>query len=246
MYTDNIHRDVLLKFWPLLLLPEGLGVLLAALIKKEPENQRQNTGSLFLVLQKIKKNFTLFIQICILHSFDHFTYYFAFVFINSFIPMLTGKITYSCMLKYNAAFMIFDLLLSIALIQYKKSITLVKKISAILPFCICICCIALVPLTMATHSIFIVLVIRMLIVFMGTICSCMFCNLAFQKSKKISEDTTFVGFSFSYLIGSTLGKNFTPAAFFLFETTQNPYSPIMLSCLICVISGICAFYLNKK
>ncbi len=175
-------------------------------------------------------------RVAVVTVFSHITYSLPFVFMNSFVPLVTD-ISFSTMMKYNTMLLCFDMV-AVPMIGYMTqhctAAWVMMCASAVLSFTI-------IPLFYGLHgaSVYYVLGVRMWIVLWGVVFMCpltLWCRRLFKK-----REAYFLLGMGNALGAATLGHATTPVCLWLWYATSCVYAPavycafimVMVVCVVC-------------
>jgi len=196
--------------------------------------------------QSISKKFSLnivwhnkatILKIALVIGFGHITYSIPFVFLNSFVPIITD-INLSSMIYLNNFLLIFDLimLLIVGHVISNYNPTKVLLFSSFVLF------VTIVPLfaILENASILTVTIIRIWIVFWGVAFACPVNVWCEKLLNNMPEKYFLMGIS-SALGASIIGKTTMSACFYMWHVTKVPFAPalylagLMLLTIIAVV-----------
>lgn len=167
----------------------------------------------------------------ILYAFSYSTYALSFVFMNTFVPLVTS-ISYQSMLDWNTKLLLIDLLLIpiVGTLLLKCSPTQVMKISALLLG-------LLLPIFfffIKGADIFYIIVVRVAIILLGVAFST---QINFYFSKKVSGENKYIVLSLSNALGTTfLGKSLPAICMFFWYWSNSPIIAIVVPTFLSLVS----------
>ena len=202
------------------------------ILKKDHQKEHYKITSL---LWKNKKNI---LKIAVVTGFSHATYSLIFIFLNSFVPLVSTSISLGEMLNINNYLLIFDLLVICLCANtiLKHSI----NYDAVMLFSSLTLAVSMLPMfrLLDNSNIFIVTFIKLWMVFWAVIFVCplnMWCE---KLSTNLPEKYFVVGIGNS--IGAALiGKTLSAVCFWLWYKTGSLYMPAFyITILMFLASGI--------
>lgn len=171
-------------------------------------------------------------RIAIVAGFGHVTYIIPFVFMHSFVPMVTD-ISYATMMQYVTVFMFLD----IALLSWMGSVCRKYDHNNLMAVASLLIGLSIIPLFrgLSGASMLYVTIVRCWLIFCGVVFSCF---ITVWSKEQVSKITPYLTIGFATVLGSSLlGKSATAICFYLFHCSNNPMIP---ACYIAILAIIAA------
>ncbi|MGI2298901.1 hypothetical protein ACRRVB_03900 [Candidatus Cardinium hertigii] len=189
----------------------------------------------YLPLWKARK---AIIRIAIVAGFGYVAYTIPFLFMSSFVPMVT-TVTYGTMMEYLPIFMVLDILLMswIGKIGQKYDHNNLMGVASGL------ITLSIIPLFsgLQNASIFYITAVRCWFIFLGVIFSCF---LTIWSKEQVATGTPYVTIGLATVLGSTLfGKSATAICFYLFHTYHTPIAP---ACYIAFLAFVATLVMTDS
>lgn len=198
---------------------------------------------IILTCKKLYKERTQLTVVSILYGFSYMTYAIPFVFLNSFVP-LVSSITFNTMISLNTALLVFDMLAIPILAKVVKNF----QPKYILLFSSITLGITILPaFTLLENCSFLVItLIRTWIIICGLIFLCGF-NIWLQEIFKNNNKEKYLFTGIGNSIGSPLlGKTSPALGFALWYYTGQVYSPAYYIMFICFISTVAISLISQR
>lgn len=176
-------------------------------------------------------------RVAIATVFSHMTYSIPFVFMNSFVPLVTD-ISLSTMMTYNTALLVFDMVL----IPYVGRVTLRYHAQHVMTFSSLLLACTIIPLFyfLPGSSLWYILCMRVWIVMLGVI---FLCPLNFWSKKLFDSASSYFLVGMGNALGAaTLGHATTPLCLWLWYVTGCVYAPAIYLAVIMVVTGWVIFF----
>ncbi|CDG49691.1 hypothetical protein [Cardinium endosymbiont of Bemisia tabaci] len=171
----------------------------------------------YLPLWKARK---AIMRIAIVAGFGYVVYTIPFLFMSSFVPMVT-RVTYGTMMEYLPIFMVLDILLMswIGKVGQKYDHNNLMGVASGL------IALSIIPLFagLQNASIFYITVVRCWLIFLGVIFSCF---LTIWSKEQVAIETPYITIGLATVLGTSLfGKSTTAICFYLFYRYDSPIAP---------------------
>ncbi|MCT4697009.1 MAG: hypothetical protein V3581_02000 [Candidatus Cardinium sp.] len=215
-----------LLYWRLPFLIAALSTLLNVVLFRLKAKEEEVDGHPYkTTLQPIYRPI---IRIAIVAGFGYIAYTTPFLFMNSFVPMVT-TFTYVAMMQYLPIFMVLDIILIgwVAKVGYKYDHNNLMAVASGLV------ALSIIPLFagLPAASIFYVTAVRCWLIFLGVVFSCF---LTIWAKEQVAVATSYVTIGFATVLGSSLfGKSATAICFYLFHRYNSPIAP---ACYIALLA----------
>ena len=169
-------------------------------------------------------------RIAIVTGFSYVTYAIPFIFMNSFVPIITN-ISYLSMMKHTTTLMVLDILLLVVFGKILKK----HDHNNIMAFASGLVALSIIPLFtgLSGASILYVTLFRYWLIFLGIVFSC-FLTLWCKEQVFINQSYLTIGFA-TILGSSLLGKSAPAICFTLFYWYNNLIAP---ACYIALLACI--------
>lgn len=238
--------------WRLAFVLPILGFIVSAIIRRskivhekiEPLDKHHAIKAFLLGLfSTMRKNKKRLLQMSTLHGFSHFAFYFAFVFLNTFLPEISKDVTQNKMLLLNIPLLVIDLFVLIACLRYRETLVKMENILILLPAMLG----ALIPCAFLFKNNFYLSVnlLRVITVIIGAICPVYFSPLTFSTAHKIAKNE-YALYGIAQSFGSEiLGRSLPAIGLFCLYLTSSYWTTVTICSVICFASTICAFSLKK-
>ncbi|WP_419241089.1 hypothetical protein [Cardinium endosymbiont of Nabis limbatus] len=189
-----------------------------------PMEQKKN---LYLQLWQARQPI---MRIAIVAGFGYVAYTIPFLFMNSFVPMVT-TISYSTMMQYLPIFMVLDIILIgwIAKVAHNYDHNNLMAIASGLV------ALSIIPLFagLPEASMAYVTVVRCWLIFWGVVFSCF---LTIWAKEQVASATPYATIGFATVLGSSLfGKPAAAICFYLFYSYNSPIAP---ACYIALLAFV--------
>ena len=183
------------------------------------------------IFHQLLKERNAIVRIAIVSGFSYVTYVISFVWLNSFMP-LVSTISYKTMMQYNMLLLWSDLVLlvGVGLLCKNYDHNNLMAVASGLVACFIIPFFCKLP----GASIMYVICMRYGLLFCGVIFCCFLTFWA--KQQLIQPDNAYLVVGFSCVLGSSLlGKSSTTICFYLYHCFASPIAP---ACYIAVLAFI--------
>jgi len=187
----------------------------------------------FSIAAQLWKNRTPIIRIMMITGLSYITYSIPFVFMNSFVPMVTN-LSYATMMHYNTTLMLFDLLLLFVVgkILPKYDHNNIMAVTSSLIGC------SIIPLFLGLKgaSMLYVTLLRCWLFVLGVI----FCHaVTLWCKEQIPANNNYLTIGFATVLGSSLlGKSAPAICFALFDWSHRPLLPACYIALLAFIATL--------
>ena len=223
-----------LPYWRLPFLIAALATLLNVVFfrligMEQSYNPMAQNRSLYLQLWQARKPI---MRISIVAGFGYVAYTIPFLFISSFVPIVT-TITYAAMMQYLPIFMLLDIVLIswIAKVGHKYDHNNLMAVASGL------IALSIIPLFagLPGASIFYVTAVRCWLIFLGVVFSCF---LTIWSKEQVATEAPYATIGFATVLGSSLfGKSAAAICFYLFHRYHSPIAP---ACYIALLAFVAA------
>ncbi len=194
-----------------------------------PVHQKAHSG----YFMQLWKERVPIMRIAIVTGFGHVTYIIPFVFIHSFVPMVTD-ISYSTMMQYVPVFMLLD----IVLLSWMGSVCRKYDHNNLMAVASLLIGLSIIPLFrgLSGASMLYVTIVRCWLIFCGVVFSCF---ITVWSKEQISKTTPYLTIGFATVLGSSLfGKSATTICFYLFHWSNNPMLPACYIAILAIVSAM--------
>lgn len=204
-------------------------------------NPVKNLGSLKNTLKQLWLYRYKLIQITTLSSLSYLTYTIPFIFMNSFIPMISD-ISYETMMSLNTALLIFDTFLIPVVGHYTTRYNPTK----VLIFSSFVLSLTVIPLFhfLEGASFFYICFVRLWIVFWGVVFLCPL-NYWYRQQFQGPEQYFLIGMGNAFG-AATLGRMATPACLWLWHMGNLTFLPACYITLVSLLAFIAISTARKK
>ncbi|WP_243518160.1 MULTISPECIES: hypothetical protein [unclassified Candidatus Cardinium] len=232
--TSFTWMDEPTKYWRLPFLIAAVATLLNLIffrLNTKPKAQHYKPMAMVPTIplyQQLWQARNAIMRIAIVAGFSYIAYTIPFIFISSFVPMVT-KITYATMMQYAPILMLLDILFIswIAKVGQKCDHNNLMAVASGL------FALSIIPLFsgLPGASIFYVTAVRSWLIFLGVVFSCF---LTIWSKEQVATTAPYITIGLATVLGSSLfGKSATAICFYLFHKYHTPIAP---ACYIALIA----------
>ncbi|TDG95706.1 Proline/betaine transporter [Cardinium endosymbiont of Culicoides punctatus] len=192
-----------------------------------------DTKTSYVLFLKFWKERIAIIRIAIVTGFSYVTYTVPFLFMNSFVPLVTG-ISYASMMQHVTIFMVLDVVLLI----WMGSICRKYDHNNLMAVSSLFIGLSIMPLFywLRGASMLYVMFVRCWLIFFGVIFSCF---ITLWAKEQVSKTTPYITIGFATVLGSTLlGKSATSICLYLFHWSNNPIAPACYIAILAIIASM--------
>ncbi|CCM10615.1 putative Proline/betaine transporter [Cardinium endosymbiont cEper1 of Encarsia pergandiella] len=172
-------------------------------------------------------------RIAIVAGFGYVAYTIPFLFMSSFVPMVT-TITYRAMMEYLPIFMVLDILL----ISWIGKVGQKYDHNNLMGVASGLTALSIIPLFagLQNASILYITVVRCWFIFLGVIFSCF---LTIWSKEQVVTHTPYMTIGLATVLGSSLfGKSATAICFYLFHKYHSPIAPACYIALLAFVTTL--------